>query len=98
MRESRSIEGWHWIRDTQLHEDGHRYRGNGAIATLRTAALNLLRQAGFRTIRAGMQDVMHVIKALLAMAKQQRSKCQYFNSPCLRSLLSSASSSLVSRA
>jgi hypothetical protein len=27
-----SVEGWHWIRDTQLHEDGHRYRGNGAGA------------------------------------------------------------------
>ena len=25
-----SIEGWHWIRDTQLKEDAHRYRGNGA--------------------------------------------------------------------
>jgi predicted transposase YbfD/YdcC len=27
-----SIEGWHWIRDIQLHEDAHRYRGNGAGA------------------------------------------------------------------
>jgi len=36
-----SIEGWHWIRDNQLHENAHRYRGNGAgvMATLRTAAL-----------------------------------------------------------
>ena len=25
-----SIEGWHWICDTQLYEDGHRNRGNGA--------------------------------------------------------------------
>jgi hypothetical protein len=25
-----SIEGWHWFRDTQLNEDAHRYRGNGA--------------------------------------------------------------------
>jgi hypothetical protein len=42
-----STEGWHWIRDTQLHEDAHRYRGNGAgvIATLRTAAMILLRLA-----------------------------------------------------
>jgi hypothetical protein len=40
-------EGWHWIRDTQLHEDAHRYRGNGAgaMATLRNAAMNLLRLA-----------------------------------------------------
>ena len=22
-----SLVGWHWIRDTQLHEDAHRYRG-----------------------------------------------------------------------
>ena len=47
VRERWSIEGWHWIRDTQLHENPHRYRGNsaGAMATLRTAALNLLRLA-----------------------------------------------------
>jgi hypothetical protein len=25
-----SIEGWNWIRDTQLKEDAQRYRGNGA--------------------------------------------------------------------
>ena len=29
-RERWSIESWHWIRDTQLHKDRHRYRGNGA--------------------------------------------------------------------
>jgi hypothetical protein len=58
------------IRDTQLHEDDHRYRGNGtgAMATLRTAALNLLRLAGFQSIRAGMQAVTHGITTLLAMA------------------------------
>jgi hypothetical protein len=62
VRDRWSLEGWHWIRDTQLHEDAHRYRGNGAgvMATLRTAALNLLRLAGFRSIRAGLQAVMHV--------------------------------------
>jgi predicted transposase YbfD/YdcC len=56
VRDRWSIEGWHWIRDTQLHEDAHRYQGNGAgvMATLRTAALNLLRLAGFRSIRAGL--------------------------------------------
>jgi predicted transposase YbfD/YdcC len=39
VRDRWSIEGLHWIRDTQLHEDAHRYRGNGAgvMATLRTA-------------------------------------------------------------
>ncbi len=41
------------------------------MAMLRTAALNLLRLAGFRSIRAGLQDVMHNITALLAMARRQ---------------------------
>jgi predicted transposase YbfD/YdcC len=73
VRDRWSIEGWHWIRDTQLHEDAHRYRGNGAdvMATLRTAAMNLLRLAGFRSIRAGIQAVMNDITALLAMAKRR---------------------------
>ena len=73
VRERWGIEGWHWFRDTQLHEDAHRYRGNGAgvMATLRTAALNLLRLAGFQSIRAGLQAVMHDITALLAMARRR---------------------------
>ncbi len=73
VRDRWSIEGCHWIRDTQLHEDAHRYRGNGAgvMATLRTAALNLLRLAGFQSIRAGLQAVMHDITALLAMARRR---------------------------
>ena len=64
---------WIWIFQESLHEDAHRYRGNGAgaMATLRTAALNLLRLAGFQSIRAGMQAVMHDITALLAMAMRQ---------------------------
>lgn len=72
VRDRWSIEGWHWIRDTQLHEDAHRYRGNGAgvMATLRIAALNLLRLAGFRSIRTGLQAVMHDITVLLAMARR----------------------------
>jgi len=73
VRERWSLESWHWIRDTQLREDHHRYRGNGAgvMATLRTAAMNLLRFAGFGSIREGLQAVMHDIKALLAMARRQ---------------------------
>jgi len=53
VRDRWSIEGWHWIRDTQLYEDAHRNRGNGigAMATLGTAALNLLRLAGYQSIR-----------------------------------------------
>jgi hypothetical protein len=41
------------------------------MATLRTAALNLLRLAGYQSIRAGMQAVMHDITALLGMVKRQ---------------------------
>ena len=73
IRERWSIESWHWIRDTQLHEDKHRYRGNGAgvLATLRTAALNLLRLTGFDSIRESLHAVTHDIKALLEMATRQ---------------------------
>jgi hypothetical protein len=41
------------------------------MATLRTAAMNLLRLTGFRSIRSGMQAVMHNIEALLATARRQ---------------------------
>lgn len=41
------------------------------MATLRMAALNLLRLAGYQSIRAEMQAVMNEITALLAMARQQ---------------------------
>jgi hypothetical protein len=73
VRERWSLESWHWIRDTQLHEDKHRYCGNGAgvMAWGRTAALNLLRIAGFDSIREGLQVVMHDIQGLLAMVRQQ---------------------------
>ena len=73
VRDRWSIECWHWIRHTQLHEDAHSYRGNGAgaMATLRTAALNLLRLCGFQSFRAGVYAVMHDITALLAMARRQ---------------------------
>ena len=73
VRDRWGIENWHWISDTQLHEDAHSYRGNGAgaIVTLRTAAFNLLRLAGFRSILAGMQAVMHDITTLLAMLRRR---------------------------
>jgi len=62
-----------WQRGYQLHEDAHRYRGNGAgaMAALRKAALNLLRLDGYQLIGTGIQAVMHDITALLAMVKQQ---------------------------
>ena len=49
----------------------HRRNGAGVMATLRTAAMNLLRLAGFGSIREGLQAVMHDITALLAMARRQ---------------------------
>jgi hypothetical protein len=39
------------------------------MAILRTAVLNLLRLAGFRSIRAGILAVMQDIQAPLAMAR-----------------------------
>jgi hypothetical protein len=65
--------GWHWIRDTQLHVDAHRFRGNdaGAMATLQTAALKLLRLVGNQSMRASIKTVMHDITGLLAMARRQ---------------------------
>jgi hypothetical protein len=41
------------------------------MASLRTAALNLLRLAGFRSIKARMQTVKHDITELLALALRQ---------------------------
>ena len=41
------------------------------MATLRTAAMNLLRLAGFQSIRAGMQAMMHYMTTLLKMAKRK---------------------------
>ena len=68
-----SIKDWHWIRDTQLNENAHRFRGNGAdvMTTLRTVALSMLRKAGFRSIPIGMQRVMHDITELLALVRRQ---------------------------
>ena len=73
VRDRWTLESWHWIRDTQLREDARRYRGNGAgvMAAQRTAAMNLLRLAGFGSIRAGLQSVMHDITALLVMARRE---------------------------
>jgi hypothetical protein len=40
------------------------------LGMVMTPALNLLRLAGFRSIRAGIQAVMYDITALLAMARR----------------------------
>ena len=56
-----------------LYTDAHpdQTNGSGVMASLRTAALNLLCLAGFRSIRAGLQAVVYDIKAMLAMARRQ---------------------------
>ena len=68
-----SLESWNWIPDPQLREDAHPYRGNGdgVMAALRTAALNLLRMCGFDSIRAKLKAVMHAITALLTIVLQK---------------------------
>lgn len=73
VRNRWKIKGWHWIRGTQLHEDAHCYRGNGAgvMGSLRTAVLNVLRLAGFQSICSGMKIVMHHTGELIAMARRQ---------------------------
>lgn len=47
------------------------------MGSLRTAALNQLRLSGFESIRSGMQSVMHVIEALMAMAGRQPDQVAY---------------------
>jgi hypothetical protein len=56
------------------------------MAALRTAGLNLLRMAGFLSIREGMQAVMHNIKALLVMAMSQPepTRAETLDHSCLR--------------
>jgi hypothetical protein len=73
VQERWSLESWHLIRETQLHEEAHRYRGNGAgaMATLRTAALYTFRMAGFKSIWTSMKAVRLDITALLTMALRQ---------------------------
>jgi hypothetical protein len=73
VRDRWSIEGWHWIREPQLHKDAQYKRGNGAgvMDMLRNTGLNLLRLTGFLSIHAGVQAVMHDITALLAMARHR---------------------------
>jgi hypothetical protein len=53
VRDQWSIEGLHWILNTQLPEAAQSYRGDrtGETARLRTAAMNLLRLIGFQSDR-----------------------------------------------
>ena len=65
VRQRWSIENeWHWVRDVQLSEVAHGYAnrvGAPLFSFLRTVVMNLLRQAGFRSIHAGQQEVAHDI-------------------------------------
>jgi hypothetical protein len=71
VRERWAIENsWHWVRDTQLREDAHRYRevnGVQILATLRTMGLNALRLVGMTSIAEGIAAVAHDIRALLRL-------------------------------
>jgi hypothetical protein len=71
VRDRWSIENsWHWVRDTQLREDAHRYRernGVQVLAGLRTVALNRLRLDGFHSIADGLGAVSHNVVLLLRL-------------------------------
>ena len=71
VRDRWSIENsWHWLRDTQLKEDAHRYcetNGVQILATLRSLAMNALRLDGFWSITEGLAALAHDIRGLLAL-------------------------------
>jgi predicted transposase YbfD/YdcC len=70
IRQRWSIENeWHWVRDTQLGEDAHRYAnrtGAAVFSFLRTVVMNLLRRGGYRSIRQGLRELAYDIKGILA--------------------------------
>ena len=71
VRQRWSIENqWHWVRDTQLGEDAHRYAnrtGAAVFSFLRTMVMNLLRRGGYRSIRQGFRELACDIKGMLAL-------------------------------
>ncbi|MCP9859680.1 MULTISPECIES: ISAs1 family transposase [unclassified Cyanobium] len=73
VRERWSIENsWHWVRDTQLREDAHRYRecnGVQVLAALHTMALNLLRLNEFHSIADGLGTVCQSVALLLRLMR-----------------------------
>lgn len=75
IRQRWSIENeWHWARDTQLGEDAHRYAdriGAPVFAFLRTVVMNLLRRAGYRSIRQGLRELAYDIHGMLALGRVQ---------------------------
>lgn len=75
IRQRWSIENeWHWARDTQLGEDAHRYTnriGAPVVSFLRTIVMNLLRRAGYRSIRRGLRKLAYDIRGMLALGGVQ---------------------------
>jgi predicted transposase YbfD/YdcC len=75
IRQRWSIENeWHWARDAQLGEDAHRYAnriGAPVFAFLRTIVMNLLRRAGYRSIRQGLRELAYDIRGMLALGGVQ---------------------------
>ena len=75
IRQRWSIENqWHWPRDTQLGEDAHRYAhriGAPVFSFLRTIVMNLLRRAGYRSIRRGLRKLAYDIPGMLALGGVQ---------------------------
>lgn len=76
VRDRWSIENsWHWVRNTQLQEDPHRYRrrnGVQVLAGLGTVVLNLLRLNGFHAIADALSAVSHNVKLLLGLMRWHR--------------------------
>ena len=70
VRDRWCIEGWHWLRDSQLRQDQHRSGGPGAafLATPHALALNLPGLQAHHSGRDGLVAVAHDISTLLAMA------------------------------
>jgi predicted transposase YbfD/YdcC len=73
VRQRWSIENeWHWVRDVQLGEDAHHYAhriGAPLFSFLRTVVMNLLRRGGFRSVRAGQQELAHDIRRMLMLGR-----------------------------
>ncbi len=71
IRQRWSIENeWHWARDTQLGVDAHRYAnriGAAVFSFLRPVVMNLLRRAGYRSIRQGFRELAYDIKGISAL-------------------------------
>jgi predicted transposase YbfD/YdcC len=74
VRDHWQIEnGFHYVRDVTMGEDDSRIRtAPGVFAQLRTCALNLLRQAGHKSIKAARQTIGWSEKELRAIWHQMQ--------------------------